>query len=66
MIDEKLVKILQCPATGQPLRLATPEEKSSLKRGADETVLITEDCRRAYFAQDGIPILLADAGQAIG
>lgn len=66
MIDDRLILILQCPATGQPLRMATAEEKASLGRGPDETVLITADCRRAYLSQDGMPMLLADAGLAVG
>lgn len=45
-----LTELLRCPATGQELR----EEGGRL---------VTEDGRRAYRTEDGIPVLLAEEAE---
>ena len=75
-MDRKLLDLLVCPATHQPLhRLdATQRERlnavialGSLRRSDGQTVtksldevLVTRDGRRAYRVDDGIPVLLVD------
>ena len=56
---EQFLPMLRCPASQQPLRWATPEE-----RGAAPAALASEDGRHVYSISDGIPILLppGDAG----
>jgi uncharacterized protein YbaR (Trm112 family) len=49
---------LQCPATGQPLRLATTEEKQRNGFDTDATALSNEDGSRFYRIADGMPHLL--------
>lgn len=49
---------LCCPATGQPLRIATAEEKKSHGIGADAEALVSEDGKLCYPIVDGIPHLL--------
>ena len=55
---EQFLPMLRCPASQQPLRWATPEE-----RGAAPAALASEDGRHVYSISDGIPILLP-AGDA--
>lgn len=56
MIAPALLEILRCPATGQRLRPATPEE---LKRLDGEEALASADGRKLYPVRDGIPLLVA-------
>ncbi|HSN00919.1 MAG TPA: Trm112 family protein [Rudaea sp.] len=75
-MDKRLLDILCCPTTKQPLRLMTRAELDALNRaiagggartGAAAPVtaavvagLITGDGRRVYRIEDDIPVLLAD------
>lgn len=76
MIDPKLLAILCCPETRQPLSIAGGELAASLnsqiaagtlKNAAGELLkegadeyLLTQDGTRAYQVRSGIPVLLAD------
>lgn len=80
-MDRKLLDILCCPTTKQPLALLTGAELGALNHAiaagavarADgspqaEPVaggLITQDRRTAYRIEDGIPVLLADEALAV-
>jgi uncharacterized protein YbaR (Trm112 family) len=81
-MDRKLLDILACPATRQPLALLEPRgiellnqaiAAGALKR-ADGSVqaeplreaLITRDRRLAYRIDDGIPVLLVEEAIATG
>ena len=75
-MDRKLLDILVCPASRQPLALLEPAGLEALnraiaaggvKRGDDSTqsaplreALVTRDRRTAYRVDDGIPVLLAE------
>lgn len=75
-MDKRLLDILCCPATKQPLRPLTRGELDALNRAiadggarttAQATVdvalaagLITADGRRVYRIDDDIPVMLAD------
>lgn len=77
-MDRKLLDILCCPTTKQPLALLNKAELEALNRAiaagglqrADGTPqvdpiregLITRDHRTVYRVDDGIPVLLADEG----
>lgn len=50
---EPFLPVLRCPASKQPLRLAT-----DLERGDAEAALASQDGRHVYPISDGIPILL--------
>ncbi|MFC4727886.1 Trm112 family protein [Coralloluteibacterium thermophilus] len=79
-MDRRLLDLLCCPETRQPLALMSGEELDALNRaiaagqvqrsdGAPQTEgwregLITADRRRAYRVDDGIPVLLAEEGIA--
>ncbi|HET6435562.1 MAG TPA: Trm112 family protein [Xanthomonadaceae bacterium] len=81
-MDRKLLDILACPATRQPLALLEPRGLELLNQAiaagalqrADGTpqaeplreALITRDRRLAYRIDDGIPVLLAEEGIATG
>jgi uncharacterized protein YbaR (Trm112 family) len=81
-MDRKLLEILACPATRQPLALLEPRGLDVLNRAiADgaihrvdgsqqgETVkeaLVTRDRKLAYRVDDGIPVLLVEEGIALG
>ena len=75
-MDRKLLDILVCPTSRQPLALLEPAGLEALnraitaggvKRGDDVTqtsplreVLVTRDRSTAYRVDDGIPVLLAE------
>lgn len=59
MLDESLIPLLRCPATKQPLRLATEAEKLARQLPADEPVLITQDGSRLYRTEMDLPVLLS-------
>ena len=79
-MDRKLLDILACPATRQPLALLEREgldavnqaiATGSVRRRDDATqdgtlreALVTRDRKLVYRVDDGIPVLLAD--EAIG
>jgi uncharacterized protein YbaR (Trm112 family) len=52
-IDKEFLDILACPLCKAPLEL---REKGTLEE------LVCTACRRAYPIEDGIPVLLPDAG----
>ncbi|MDP6762625.1 MAG: Trm112 family protein [Planctomycetota bacterium] len=78
MIAKKLLEILACPKTHQPLRMAEAEELEELNEAiaaskartvAGEAVpdpieagLVREDGKLLYPIRDGIPVLLVDEG----
>jgi len=75
-VDRRLLDILCCPATRQPLAPLTGTELEAINRGiAQGTVrrtdgsaegtpwsagLLTGDRKLAYRIEDGIPVLLTD------
>lgn len=77
MIDEKLLPLIQCPVSGQTLRLSPPETITALNEkialglvrdASDELVesnldqgLLTADGERLYPVRGGIPTLIADS-----
>ncbi|KFN51141.1 Trm112 family protein [Arenimonas composti] len=79
-MDRKLLDLLCCPATRQPLALLTADELAAVNRGiaaggisridgtaqqgALDAGLITRDRRTIYRVDDGIPVLLVDEGLA--
>ena len=81
-MDRKLLDILACPVTRQPLSLLDRAGLDALNeaiaagdiRRADESVqsgplreaLVTRDHRLVYRIDDGIPVLLADEAIATG
>jgi len=81
-MDRKLLDILACPATRQPLSLLGRDGLDALNaaiaaggiRRADESpqaeplreALVTRDHRLVYRIEDGIPVLLADEAIATG
>ena len=81
-MDRKLLDILACPATRQPLAmpeargLATLNEAiaaggiqradGSPQRDAVREALVTRDRKLAYRIDDGIPVLLVEEGIALG
>lgn len=76
MIDRKLVEILRCPVSREPVHIASRDrlgqlneaiEAGALKHADGRKVegplteaLETEDGARVYPVRDGIPIMLAD------
>lgn len=78
MIDQELLEILACPATRQPLRLATADELARVNglvaSGACQNVggarveaaltegLVREDGTVLYPVREDIPVLLIDEG----
>lgn len=78
MIDDELLQILACPATHQPLRVATADELARVNEGiragtcknvdgaavAGELVegLVREDATVLYAVRDEIPVLLVEEG----
>ena len=81
-MDRKLLDILACPATRQPLALLEARGLESLNRaiaaggiqridGATQAegvreALVTRDRKRVYRVDDGIPVLLVEEGIATG
>ena len=79
-MDRKLLDILVCPSSRQPLALLEPAGLEALNRAiaagsvkrADDTpqaepvrgALVTRDRRTLYRIDDGIPVLLADEAMA--
>lgn len=61
MLDDEWIALLRCPATGQPLRRASEEEKRARGIPADEPALVTGDGSRCYRAPGGIAALLPPA-----
>jgi uncharacterized protein YbaR (Trm112 family) len=59
MLDPKLTSLLRCPATRQPLREATVEEKRARDLPVDQPALITLDGSRLYRTEMDFPILLS-------
>ncbi|NLA67567.1 MAG: Trm112 family protein [Gammaproteobacteria bacterium] len=75
-MDRKLLDILVCPTSRQPLALLEPAGLEALNgaiaaggvRRADDTpqtealreALVTRDRKTVYRVDDGIPVLLAD------
>jgi uncharacterized protein len=54
-VDPKLLEILVCPVTKQPL-----------KYDAERQELISRAARLAYPVRDGIPIMLAEEARPLG
>jgi len=81
-MDRKLLDILACPATRQPLALLESRGLGALNDairagtiqrfdGAPQAeplreALVTRDRKRVYRIDDGIPVLLAEEGIATG
>ena len=81
-MDRKLLDILACPATRQPLSLLEPRGLDALnqaiaaggialvdgspQREAVREALVTRDRKLAYRIDDGIPVLLVEEGIALG
>ncbi|MFL6593712.1 MAG: Trm112 family protein [Luteimonas sp.] len=81
-MDRKLLDILACPATRQPLSMLDPRGLAALndaiaaggvqridgtrQRDAVREALVTRDRRLAYRIDDGIPVLLVEEGIALG
>ena len=79
-MDRKLLDILCCPASKQPLALLNKAELRALNEaiaggglrrmdGAEQSTpvkegLITRDHQTVYRIEDGIPVLLSDEGIA--
>ena len=75
-MDRKLLDLLACPATRQPLRLADGTELGRINariaqggvargdggqhRSPIDAALVTADGARAYRIDDGIPVLLVE------
>ncbi|WP_159016290.1 Trm112 family protein [Cognatiluteimonas profundi] len=81
-MDRKLLEILACPATRQPLAMLEARGLDVLNRAVadggvhrvdgsvqDERVkeaLVTRDRKLAYRIEDGIPVLLVEEAIALG
>lgn len=81
-MDRKLLDILACPATRQPLALLESRGLDALNHAiaaggiqridgspqADSVrkALVTRDRKLAYRIDDGIPVLLVEEGIALG
>ena len=76
-MDKKLLDILACPVTRQPLALLAGERLQALnaviasegvrfgdheQTEALREALVTRDGKRIYRIDDGIPVLLPEAG----
>lgn len=82
MLDPQLLALLVCPATHQDVALATPDEIGDINRAIGEgrvrtaagkpvdepieAALIRADRAIAYPIRDGIPVMLATEGLALG
>jgi len=59
-VSEETLALLVCPATRQPLRLATEDELALWTAEEPfEGALVTLDGTRAYPVRDGFPVLVA-------
>ncbi len=81
-MDRKLLDILVCPASRQPLALlerpgldalnaaiaagALRREDGALQAAPLHEALVTHDRKRVYRVDDGIPVLLVEDGIATG
>ena len=81
-MDRKLLDLLACPATRQPLALldarglqalntaiaagGIAREDGSPQAEPVREALVTRDRKRAYRIDDGIPVLLVEEGIATG
>jgi uncharacterized protein YbaR (Trm112 family) len=81
-MDRKLLDILACPATRQPLAMLESRGLQALndaiaaggivradgspQSGALREALVTRDRKLAYRIDDGIPVLLVEEGIALG
>jgi uncharacterized protein YbaR (Trm112 family) len=81
-VDRRLLEILACPATRQPLAMLDARGLAALNgaiaaggiQRADgspqqapvKEALVTRDRKLAYRIDDGIPVLLADEAIALG
>ena len=79
-LDKRLLDILCCPATKQPVGMLSATQLAALNRGIEQRQLqsadgatldkpiaaglITRDGRTVYRIDDGIPVMLADQGVA--
>jgi uncharacterized protein YbaR (Trm112 family) len=64
-VDEELLRILCCPLTRQPLRLADRNTLSEASAKAARPILeglIREDGRMFYPISNGIPLLTPEEG----
>lgn len=59
MLEDRLLQILRCPVTRQPLRYATEQEKKAWMVPLNEESLITENGKRLYRTLNGLPVLLS-------
>ncbi len=75
-LDKRLLEILCCPVTRQPVLPASAAQLDALRRAcavgelktvegvvvaaAPEAALVTRDLRRAYPIVEGMPVMLAD------
>ena len=60
VISPELLRLLCCPETHQPLRMATPEELAAMQP-RPEDALVRGDGLVAYPIRDGFPLLLPAA-----
>ena len=81
-VDKRLLDILCCPATKQPVALLSAAQLAAFNRGVESRVvrcadgatvdqplaagLLTRDGRTVYRIDDGIPVMLVDQGVATG
>ena len=81
-MDRKLLDILACPATRQPLAMLEPRGLDALNQAigaggihridasaqvdAIREALVTRDRKLVYRIDDGIPVLLVEEGIALG
>ena len=79
-LDKRLLDILCCPASKQPVGMLSAAQLAALNRGIEQrrvqsadgllldkplaAGLLTRDGRTVYRIDDGIPVMLADQGVA--